>query len=241
MLDTSTSHSGGQYEIYVDGKLKQTYTDTNNAVGNLVVSNNGIDYAYITGTYGTDLVKDGKVIYSNTNIDADFSADLSTYIAATGLENDYYGVVVNGWQVASQIRNNGSAFASIALSENGQHYLYYDGHTLFEDGKAVANGGAFNSAIAVSDSGSFALDSPTLNTLNINGADETVTGQASPACNADCSELPLLAIDDSGEHYATGYQSGTQWNVDGQEVTIPGNIESVEFDGETLYVYVWED
>ncbi len=239
-LDTTAPTSSGNIEVYVDGKLVQSFAE-NKWLFYPQVSNDGQHYAYVTnGAYPTSIVmKDGKAIYTNSYVETIFNADLSRYIALTQRNTDYYNVVVNGTQIASNVPFL-EANALTAISNNGQHYLYRNGNALFEDGREVATSKSIE-ATAVTDTGAYALADMASNNLIINGKNNAIPTTLTQDCTPTCSYQPpiQMAISPAGDHYIIGTQALPFWYVDGAQVRPDGNVEGVEFVGDTLYLYRW--
>lgn len=246
-LDTSPDNrSPGNDEIFVDGKLVQTIPDSH-GVYYLQVSNDGQHYAYATGSGQTSgdpyLVKDGKTIYTSTKSigTLSFDGNLEHYILQAmpiSSTSEKYDVALDGRSLQTDMHFTESVDRYVAISADGQHYIYANGSTLYMDGKEVQKD-VSPIAAAVTDGGNYGLVNTTANKVVTSQATFTMSNefaQCSPGCGGN---YPEFALSNDGLHYAFGTQQPNLWNIDGATVTPAGNIEGVEFVGSTLYLYRW--
>jgi hypothetical protein len=246
-LDTSTNHTGGNYEIYLDGKLIRTVPDSN-GVYDLAIADNGKDYAFTTGqpkaTWGdTDLVKDGNTIYTNPNgiRTIYFDSKLQHYIAATNpTASNQYDLALNGQTILTNLDFAGTIDPPISLSQNGQHYLYANGGILYLDGKEILQP-KDTAAMGVSDNGDYAVVNPLASSVTTSKTSFTLSSQFAQGCNPGCGgSFPMFSMSNDGQHFVYGTQTPNLWNLDGATVTPTGTIEGVEFVNDTLYLYRWD-
>jgi len=249
VLDTDPKHSSGNQDIYIDGKKVQSVSDKE-GVYYVRLSNNGRDYAFATGKpegylSTTELDKNGSTILTVKNgIEVlAFSSDLSKYLLATPSTStgEKYDLIANGQTVARNVDFMGAAEPSIGLSFNGIHYIYTDGKTIFTENDATQHvlGVA---AMAVSDSGVFSVVDPLSNAIHVNSKSYNLPSSFASACNPGCGgAFPEFAMSNDGLHFVFGTQYPNLWNMDGSTITPVGDIENVEFVGDTLYLYRWTD
>lgn len=249
-LDTNRNHSGGNDEIYVDGKLVQTVPDTN-GVYYLRVSNDGKHYAYATGKVGVPgdpyLVKDGTTIYTSTESigDLNFDADLRHYIVVAdplGGGPGTHQVVLDGKMLYDGQPSALVTGASAMLSPNGQHVLYAAaGGAVYLDGRQILQSSAYaGAAAAVTDSGAHGVVNWTANKVTTSTATYSIPSQFASVCSSGCdAAYSTFALSSDGQHYIFGTQQPSLWNIDGSTVKPAGTIEGAEFIGDTLYLYRW--
>lgn len=249
VLDTDPKHTTGSQDIYVDGKKVQSVADAE-GIYYIHLSDNGKDYAFATGNPDgylstTELDKDGSTIFTaNNGIEAlAFSSDLSKYVLATpsAPSVDQYDLIADGQAVARNINFMGASQPSIALSSNGGHYIYTDGKTVFAESDATQPVKGI-AAMGVNDNGSFGVVDPLSNVAHVNSRNYTLPSSFASACNPDCGAAsPDFSMSNDGLHYVYGMQYSNLWDLDGSTITPVGDVENVEFIGDTLYLYRWTD
>lgn len=249
-LDTARNHSGGNAEIYVDGKLVQTVPDTN-GVYYLRISNDGKHYAFATGKAGAPgdpyLVKDGHTIYTSTESigDLNFDADLQHYVVVAdplGGGPGTHQVVLDGKMLYDGQPSALAGRTSAILSSNGQHVLYAAaGGAVYLDGRQILQSSAYvGAAAAVTDSGAYGVVNWVANKVTISNATYSIPSEFANVCSSGCAvAYPTFALSNNGQHYIFGTKQPNLWNIDGAIVAPVGNVEGVEFVGDTLYLYRW--
>jgi len=242
--------------IYVDNKLVKSVPNqaSSYTVTLYAVSNNGQDYTYgyAPGFQNISIYKDGSVLYKNTStiFSASFSNDLSHYVAAVQIPTGSNGNVTDDLiKDGTNVGTGNQAF----ISPDGSHYISLSSGTssttdsVLVDGKTVGTVGVTNgggNSTAVNDNGSYAFTDFTNHLVNINGTADTIPTTLPDDCGQGC--VNLFAVNQSATHYIVGdYKpvggSGAVWYMDGKSVALTGDIEGLEFNNNTLYVYKWSD
>ncbi len=241
--------------IYVDNKLVQSVPNQSPsyAVSLYAVSNNGQEYAYgySPGFQDTAIYKDGSVLYKNTSsiFSAAFSDNLSHYVAIVQIPTGPNGnvtedIIKDGANVGAGdqafISPNGSHYIALGNGTNTSTAVVVDGKTV---GTAGVTSGVGNSTI-VNDNGSYAFTDFTNHLVNINGTVHAIPTTLPDNCGQGC--VNLFAVNQTDTHYIVGdYKpvggNGAVWYMDGKSIKLNGDIEGLEFNGNTLYVYKWSN
>jgi hypothetical protein len=242
--------------IYVDNKLvkKVPGHTTSYAVVLYAVSNNGKNYAYgyAPNSQSVGIYKNGSQLYKNTStiFTALFSSDLTNYVAAvqipTTASNVNYDVIKNSKDVGS----GSQAF----ISPNGQHYMSLVGNGNSEvsgvavDGKTigkVTENDGDSDYTAINDNGTYGYTDFYSHLVNINGTNKAIPASIPDDCGQGC--INLFAVNQTDTHYIVGdYKpggstTGPVWDLDGKTITLKGDVEGLEFNHNTLYVYKWSN
>jgi hypothetical protein len=246
--------------IYVDNKLVQSVPNqsSSSAVTLYAVSNSGQDYAYgyaVPTSQSSSvfaIFKDGKQIFQNksTIFTVDFSDDLSHYVAIVQIPTDSNDNVSD--DVIKDGTNEGSGNQAF-ISPDGSQYISLANNssetngTVSVDSKSVGtvtevNGGG--NSIAINNNGTYAFTDFADHLVNINGTNHTIPSTIPNDCGQGC--INLFALNQDATHYIVGdYKpvggGGAVWYMDGKSVTLTGDIEGLEFNNNTLYVYKWSN
>ncbi|MCL4358026.1 hypothetical protein M1512_04015 [Patescibacteria group bacterium] len=237
---------GGSDDLYIDGKFVTTISPSDVYQGDLTVSNNGQDYAYVVSVgsnlKNSEVIKDGSVLYYSGNVidDVDFSSDLSKYIIAVqtfaSAAYTYDKVIYDGKIIAMNL-GTGSP-GSMAISENGKHTFYTNfTNKTYVDGNLVGNSQyiPFIDGGVVTDNGDYGLVDFASHYIDINGKITSISPTLDFACDPSCG---VFAMNETATHYIVGNVNNS-WYLDGAKINLTGNIEGVELDNNTLYVYVF--
>jgi len=246
--------------IYVDNKLVQSVPNqvSSSAVTLYAVSNNGQDYAYgyaVPTSQSSSvfaIFKDGKQLFRNPSsiFTVDFSENLSHYVASVQIPTGSNGNVTD--DIIKDGTNEGSGNQAF-ISPDGSQYISLANNssgtsgTVSVNGKSVGtvtevNGGGYS--MVINNNGTYAFTNFANHLVNINGTAVSIPTTIPAGCGQGC--VNLFAVNQTDTHYITGdYKpvsgSGAVWYMDGNSITLTGNIEGLEFNNNTLYVYKWSN
>ena len=258
---------GNNPTLYIDGKKIQTLDSRfyrNNEQGKLYVSNDGKHYAVVDGE---GIIRDNRIIYANSTsfvvLDYPvFSGDLTHYIDTTITTEQVnkpeslriVSIIYDGKIVADNLSD--PLGITLALSPNGQHYLYYNHEhysdytgrngtsTIVVDGKRLTGIATSNpSSGVINNAGQIAIVGGYTD-QNMEVAGKVMSIPTNCQANIDAC---LIVFNQDFSHYAihsvtySRSSVNNSWTIDGKSITLSAalsaSVINAEWNDNTLYMY----